>query len=81
MASKKLGSDQMAVLGELNAYNNGKWSPGCGWYWGTISLTVKVLEGLTRRGLVKKISDAWEHPGEFEITQAGRDMAPSAQRK
>lgn len=80
----KLGKDQLGVLKELadaRLSANGRWHERAGWTYGTISRTVAILESLLKRGYVVRISEDWMYPGEFEITQAGRDAELESRNK
>lgn len=48
----RLGSNQEAMLLALTAHG-GFWHVGCGWLYGTPSLTVRVLDSLVGQGLVE----------------------------
>lgn len=60
---KKLGEVQRHVLKNLLNENRswypypGEWSGRCGWIWNTYSGTIKILEGLVKRGLVEETTD------------------------
>lgn len=74
---RKLGKDQLGVLNELADARSsaaGRWNEQAGWRYGPTSRTVRILESLVKLGYVTKISADWTYPGEFEITQAGRDI-------
>lgn len=70
MTNWKLGSNQRDVLRSLREHSG--W-PG-GWYWGSQSLTIRILDGLVKRSLVRKIDVAMPGmPTRYEITDAGRE--------
>lgn len=50
MNTNNLGKNQQDMLRALVEHHT--WSPGCGWLWSTPSATVRLLDGLVRRGLV-----------------------------
>lgn len=53
----KLGTHQASLFRALN--HHGFWSPGGGWHYGTPNRTVRLLETLEKRGLVKCVGNRW----------------------
>lgn len=49
---RPLGSTQQSVLNTIRSHK--RWHSGCGWLWTNYSETVRILESLVKRGLVKK---------------------------
>lgn len=50
--TKGIGDTQIHMLKSL--YEHRGWHGGCGWIWNTVSGTIRILEALTKRGLVTK---------------------------
>lgn len=50
--TNNLGENQQGILRSLVEHH--AWSPGCGWIWSTQSETVRLLDGLVKRGLATK---------------------------
>ena len=73
----RLGTDQRQALAEM-ATLRGLWHSGCGWHMGGQARTVRIMEGLERRGLVVRQSEPGFYPGEFHITDAGRAIIKDA---
>lgn len=48
---RKLGENQISMLESLHRHK--LWHAGCGWIWDNPSGTVRILESLKRRGLVR----------------------------
>lgn len=70
MTNWKLGSSQREVLRSLRDHSG---YPGV-WYWGTHLQTVRILDTLVKRSLVRKIDVAMpDMPTRYEITDAGRE--------
>jgi DNA-binding PadR family transcriptional regulator len=71
MTNWKLGTNQREVLRSLRDHSG--W-PG-NWYWGSTSLTIRILDSLVGRSLVAKIDVAIPElaPTRYEITDAGRE--------
>lgn len=54
MKQKPLGDKQKGILASLVYHKSWHRSFRCGWVWDTPSGTIKLLESLIKRGLVKK---------------------------
>ena len=76
MSAPTLGRRQLGVLRALN--ENGGYPTGA-WYWESDSVTVTVLESLTKRGLVERTLRAHIDPQtgrpsyNYRINDAGRE--------
>lgn len=53
----KLGDRQLAILKVLGEHRY--WYPGCGWIWGSLGETQRVLRTLVARGLVLQLPDRY----------------------
>lgn len=76
--TRPLGDNQRYVLWTL-AGRDGVWYPGAGWYWGNTSTTLRIMDSLTRRGLVAKTlmkarRTEYTYP-HYTITDEGRKEA------
>jgi len=72
MTNWKLGTNQREVLRSLRDHSG---YPGT-WYWGTAGLTVRILDTLVKRSLVRRIATdriIGLPPYRYEITDAGRE--------
>lgn len=70
VSGRKLGETQRSVIHALDQH--GAWQHPCGWVWDTPSGTVKILESLRRRGLVRTTK------GVYTLTDAGRSYLPES---
>lgn len=77
--ARELGRKQKGVLRSL--YEHRRYHPGCSWVWDTHSGTVRVLEGLKRRGLVVYVARSptlgLHGVGEYRLTTDGEALAVS----
>lgn len=73
---RPLGENQRYLLRSMATRHDGRWHPGCGWYWANTSTTVRMLDSLVKRGLLAKYDDKPGYPnGVWEITDAGQAEA------
>lgn len=74
--TRPLGDSQRHALKCLAESNGGVWYPGAGWIWTNVSVTVRLLDSLVRRGLATKVMKRYERIPEdypyYEITDEGR---------
>lgn len=80
----RLGNQQLDILRFMGDHRLGAWYEGCGWTWTTPMGTIRLLESLVRHGLVTKtlIRPPNSQPFDrYEITEAGRDAALTAQQR
>lgn len=68
---RAMTEDQKYVLRALAERNGGVWYPGCGWHWANRSTTLRILNGLVKRGYAEVKSPARNNE-RIEITEAGR---------
>lgn len=75
--ARPLGENQAYALRCLDERNGGTWYPGAGWVWDNTSTTVRMLDGLTRRGLAVREERKHLRTGEpypfYRITEKGRE--------
>lgn len=62
--------DQKHALRCLAERNGGVWYPGCGWVWANRSTTLRILDGLVKRGYAK-MTDSSKYNERYELTKAG----------
>lgn len=62
-----MGYVQKELLDVLKSHE-GVWYPGCGWYWGNVSSTKRILDSLVRRGLVAATDSVIPRTGESVTT-------------
>jgi DNA-binding PadR family transcriptional regulator len=76
--ARRLGENQSYALKALAEHNGGTWYPGSGWVWTNVSTTLRLLDGLVRRGLATRVEKTRmvgtrREPYPFyEITEEGR---------
>lgn len=58
--TRPLGKTQISILSALHEHKG--WSRGCGWIWDTEGNTERLLESLVKRGLVTKVTRAYQNP-------------------
>lgn len=86
MVTRPLGDTQRYVLWSMSqtdrpGHLNGTWYPGCGWIWGTLSQTERIMKSLEKRGLVTSRERFTNQGGrkvtyrEYTITDEGRKAA------
>ena len=72
----RLGENQLHVMKVLTESRwSGYWTPGCGWIWNTYTQTIRIMEGLRRRGLVKNVGEpAGSRKERYELTPEGESF-------
>lgn len=77
---RPLGDNQRHVLWNMISHDRtGVWYPGAGWYWKNTSTTIRIMDSLTKRGLVTKTlmkarRTEYTYP-HYTITDEGREQA------
>lgn len=72
----RLGKNQQAIIAELKR-TQGRWYPGCGWYWGCRSETERLMKSLEKRELVRRVElepTRWGPRIEWRLTGKGWEV-------
>jgi hypothetical protein len=71
---RALGHRQLSVLRTLAQRNGGVWYPGCGWTYGTLTNTAKILDSLVKRGYATMTPASLALAERYTITDTGRAL-------
>lgn len=80
VGKRSIGAIQRHVLWNMISHDRtGVWYPGAEWYWSNTSTTIRIMDSLTRRGLVTKTVEKsrrteYTYP-HYTITDEGRKEA------
>lgn len=76
---KNLGTNQISCLEALA--DHGAWYPSGGWKWNSYSITLRIMEGLARRGLVKNTGQpAGSREERYVLTNGGQEFLNERKR-
>lgn len=77
--TRRLGEVQISCLKTLG--DRGDWYAGGGWAWSNYSGTLRIMEGLARRGLVENVGEpARSRRERYVLTEDGRAFLAESKR-